>query len=68
MLVAADTASFRPAFGPGSRVEHRSWGAVEIDLEDLDRLRRDVDTPDDLAAALRMGIGPRSSRVTADLF
>lgn len=68
MLVAEDTASFRPAFGPGSRVEHRSWGAVEIELEDLDRLRRDVDTPDDLAAALRMGIGPRSSRVTADLF
>ena len=68
MLVAEDTASFRPAFGPGSRVEHRSWGAVEIDLEDLDRLRRDVDTPDDLAAALRLGIGPRSSRVTADLF
>jgi 2-phospho-L-lactate guanylyltransferase len=68
MLSAEDTGSFRPAFGPGSRVEHRSWGAVEIELEDLDRLRRDVDTPDDLAAALRMGIGPRSSRVTADLF
>ena len=68
MLAAEDTGSFRPAFGPGSRVEHRSWGAVEIELEDLDRLRRDVDTPDDLAAALRMGIGPRSSRVTADLF
>lgn len=68
MLSAEDLDTFRPAFGPGSRVEHLSAGAVEIDLVGLDRLRRDVDTPDDLAAALRLGIGPRSSRVTADLF
>lgn len=68
MLTAVDHATFRPAFGRGSRAEHLATGAVEIDLDDLDSLRRDVDTPDDLAAALRMGIGPRTSRITAYLF
>ncbi len=42
-------------------------GAKEIDLAGIDSVRRDVDTPDDLAAALRLGIGPRTSRLTADL-
>ncbi|MGA9750088.1 MAG: 2-phospho-L-lactate guanylyltransferase [Nocardioides sp.] len=67
-LLAADgLASFRPAFGQGSRAEHLADGAKEIDLAGIDSVRRDVDTPDDLAAALRLGIGPRTSRLTADL-
>ena len=43
-------------------------GAREIDLDGLESLRRDVDTPADLAEVLRLGIGPRTSRVAAGLF
>lgn len=68
LLTAVGVRDFRPAFGPASRAEHRASGAVEIDLDGIDSLRRDVDTPDDLAAALGLGIGPQTSRVTADLF
>ncbi len=67
-VTAPDLARFRPRFGHGSRVEHLDAGALEIDLGDVVSVRRDVDTPDDLAAALRLGIGPRTSRVAAGLF
>ncbi|HET6653800.1 MAG TPA: 2-phospho-L-lactate guanylyltransferase [Nocardioides sp.] len=68
LLTAVDLADFRPAFGSGSRAAHRGLGASEIDVDGIDSVRRDVDTTDDLAAALGMGIGPHTSRVTADLF
>ncbi len=67
VLTAPDLETFRPAFGPGSRAEHLALGAKEIDV-DRQSVRRDVDIPADLAEALRMGIGPRSSRVAAGLF
>lgn len=60
--------TFRPCFGHGSRAEHLAAGAGEIELEGIPSLRRDVDTPADLADVLRLGIGPRTSRVTAGLF
>ncbi len=50
-------------FGPGSAAAHEAatgWGAVRLDL-DLPRLRRDVDTPADLAGALALGVGPRTT-------
>lgn len=68
VVTAPDLDRFRPRFGHGSRAEHLEAGALEIDLDDVVSVRRDVDTPDDLAAALRIGIGPRTSRVTAGLF
>lgn len=68
LLTAASAQDFLPAFGPDSRAEHRTLGATEIDVDGIDSLRRDVDTPDDLAAALGLGIGPHSSRVAAGLF
>ena len=64
VLTAPDLATFRPAFGPGSRTEHLALGAKQIDL-DLPAVRRDVDTPEDLIDASRMGLGPRSTRVAA---
>ena len=67
-VTAPDLAGFRPRFGHGSRAEHLAAGAGEIDLDGLASLRRDVDTPADLAEVLRLGIGPRTSRVTAGLF
>lgn len=68
VVTSPDLDSFRPCFGHASRAEHLERGAREIDLDDIASLRRDVDTPADLAAVLRLGIGPRTSRVTAGLF
>jgi 2-phospho-L-lactate guanylyltransferase len=65
VLLAARTAdALDPAFGPGSAAEHVRRGAVRLDL-DLPRLRRDVDTPDDLLAVLRLGVGARTARAAA---
>ncbi len=62
-LLAPDPTSFRPRFGPGSRKAHLDDGCLEIDRSDVPGLRRDVDEPDDLAAALRLGVGPRTRGV-----
>jgi 2-phospho-L-lactate/phosphoenolpyruvate guanylyltransferase len=67
-VTSPDLETFRPCFGHGSRAEHLEVGAAEIDLAGLESLRRDVDTPADLAEVLRLGIGPRTSRVAAGLF
>lgn len=50
---------FAPRFGVGSRSAHVTAGAVEIAAGE--RLRRDVDTLDDLADALRLGVGAHTS-------
>lgn len=68
VVTAPDLDTFRPCFGHGSRAEHLDAGAREIALAGLETLRRDVDTPADLAEVLRLGIGPRTSRVAAGLF
>ena len=62
-VAAPDLARFRPRFGRGSRQEHLASGAMEIEAIDVPGLRRDVDDPDDLRAALRLGVGPRTSAV-----
>ena len=67
VVTAPDLATFRPAFGPGSRAQHLGLGAQEIEL-DLASVRRDVDTPDDLVEASRLGLGPRRSRLADGLF
>jgi 2-phospho-L-lactate guanylyltransferase len=66
VLTAPDLPSFRPAFGPGSRAEHLALGAKEIAV-DIPSVHRDVDTPEDLAEASRMKLGPRSAQVAAGL-
>lgn len=63
LLVASDVGCFDPRFGPGSAAGHRAAGAKEINLADVPSLRRDVDTPADLQAALTLGAGPRTSLV-----
>lgn len=68
LVTAPDLETFRPRFGPASRAEHLAAGGIELGEEDLESLRRDVDTPADLEEALRLGIGPHTSHVTADLF
>ncbi len=63
LLVARDPAAFDPAFGPASRTAHRRAGAHEVVLAGLQSLRRDVDTAEDLRAALDLGVGPRTAAV-----
>ncbi|WP_433467969.1 2-phospho-L-lactate guanylyltransferase [Spirillospora sp. CA-128828] len=58
---------FAPAFGGDSRSAHRARGAREILLPGTDSVRRDVDTPDDLRAALALGTGPRTAAVASRL-
>ena len=60
LLAAARPAGLDPAFGAGSLREHERRGAVRLELE-LPRLRRDVDTPADLRAALALGCGSRTT-------
>ena len=59
---------FLPLFGGASRARHAAAGATELGLAGLTGLRRDVDTPDDLRAALALGVGPFTKAVAADLF
>jgi len=50
-----------PRFGPDSCAQHRRSGAVEL-TGAWPGLRCDIDTPDDLAVARRLGIGPATGR------
>jgi 2-phospho-L-lactate guanylyltransferase len=59
LLAARRPPDLRPRFGPDSAARHQAEGAVALDLP-LPRLRRDVDTVDDLIVALALGVGPRT--------
>jgi 2-phospho-L-lactate guanylyltransferase len=67
LLTAAPGRELLPAFGTDSRARHRASGAVELTLGDVDSVRQDVDTGDDLRAALALGVGPRTAAVAARL-
>jgi 2-phospho-L-lactate/phosphoenolpyruvate guanylyltransferase len=67
MVAAASPDDFTPCFGPGSRAAHAAHGAREIVEVDVPTLRRDVDTPSDLAEALTLGVGDRTATVTAGI-
>ncbi|MFI1015625.1 2-phospho-L-lactate guanylyltransferase [Streptomyces sp. NPDC020965] len=61
LLTAGPGVELRPAFGGRSRDRHSASGAVEIPLDGVDSVRQDVDTGDDLAVALALGVGPWTS-------
>lgn len=65
LLLAGPAAELAPAYGPASRARHRASGARE--LAAAAGLRRDVDTPDDLHAAVRLGVGERTAAAVAAL-
>ncbi|WP_329413979.1 2-phospho-L-lactate guanylyltransferase [Streptomyces sp. NBC_00704] len=67
LLTAAPGSALRPAFGADSRARHRARGAEELRLDAVDSVRRDVDTGEDLRAALALGVGPRTAAATARL-
>ena len=53
-----------PLFGPGSAQRHRAEGAVEL-TGDWPGLRCDIDTPEDLAEARLLGVGPATADALA---
>ena len=52
-----------PRFGPDSAARHRQSGAIEL-TGAWPGLRCDVDTPDDLTAARRLGVGTATRQAT----
>lgn len=65
LLAAPAGAALLPSFGPGSAARHRASGARE--LRAGDGLRRDVDTPTDLAHAVALGVGASTAAVLSAL-
>lgn len=61
VYAAANVADFEPRFGADSRAAHLRSGAVEVEAPA--GVRQDVDVPEDLAAALELGVGRRTSFV-----
>jgi 2-phospho-L-lactate guanylyltransferase len=62
MLAARTPTSLRPSFGDDSFARHVAAGAVAVSGA-LHGLRRDVDEPADLAAAIELGVGPATAAV-----
>ncbi|MFH8348676.1 2-phospho-L-lactate guanylyltransferase [Streptomyces sp. NPDC018045] len=62
LLSAAPGVELAPAFGGPSRARHRESGAHEIVLPGTESVRRDVDTGEDLRAALDLGVGRHTAR------
>ncbi|GGS83363.1 2-phospho-L-lactate guanylyltransferase [Streptomyces violaceus] len=67
LLAATPGRELLPAFGTDSRARHRASGAVELSLADVDSVRQDVDTGDDLRNALALGVGPHTAAAAARL-
>ena len=67
LYTAVPGAAFRPSFGRASRARHAAGGAVELVLDGVAGLRRDVDTPSDLRGAVTLGLGPHSAPLAAEL-
>jgi 2-phospho-L-lactate/phosphoenolpyruvate guanylyltransferase len=57
-------AALQPHFGPDSAQRHRHSGAVEL-TGPWPGLRCDIDTPDDLMAARRLGVGAATAAAVA---
>ncbi|WP_406442121.1 2-phospho-L-lactate guanylyltransferase [Streptomyces sp. NBC_01613] len=67
LLAATPSHELLPAFGPDSRARHRASGAMELSLDAVDSVRQDVDTGNDLRAALALGVGPRTAAMAMRL-
>ncbi|MFI8350590.1 2-phospho-L-lactate guanylyltransferase [Streptomyces sp. NPDC085596] len=64
-LAAAPGRELDPAFGGASRARHRASGAAELAPGSVESVRQDVDTGDDLRAALTLGVGPYTAAASA---
>ncbi|MCX6397644.1 MAG: 2-phospho-L-lactate guanylyltransferase [Propionibacteriales bacterium] len=66
ILAAPSGTDLDPHFGEGSAKAHAASGAVAVALE-VSSVRLDVDTTDDLRAALQFGVGPATAAATSEL-
>lgn len=64
LITALEAAAHVPAFGAGSRDAHHAAGYVELDIDTASGLRRDVDTPAQLAAIGPEALGTRTRAVS----
>jgi 2-phospho-L-lactate/phosphoenolpyruvate guanylyltransferase len=62
MLAVRPGVALDPRFGPGSAARH---GQAAIRLDGGPGLRRDVDTAEELADAITLGVGPATTEVTS---
>ncbi|MET3960560.1 2-phospho-L-lactate guanylyltransferase [Marmoricola sp. OAE513] len=65
-LLAPAGTELDPHFGVGSAQAHAGTGAAAVALDHVS-LRLDVDTTEDLTAALQFGVGARTAEVAASL-
>jgi 2-phospho-L-lactate guanylyltransferase len=63
LLAARRSDAFTPSFGEGSLRRHLDAGAVDLTATADARLRRDVDTIDDLSVAVDLGCGTETMRL-----
>ncbi|MFB7475521.1 2-phospho-L-lactate guanylyltransferase [Kitasatospora sp. NPDC056184] len=67
LLACTPGSALAPAFGDGSRARHAAGGARELLLPGVQSVRRDVDTGEDLAEALALGVGPHTRSLAVRL-
>ena len=60
LIAVAPGVVAEPLFGPMSAARHAAAGFVELTLPADARIRLDVDTPEDLAVAVMVGVGPHT--------
>jgi len=65
LVTARAGAVWVSAFGVDSAARHRLLGCTDLAVPRDSSLRRDVDTAGQLAAAVALGVGPRTSAVLA---
>ncbi len=61
LVTARAGAVWTTAFGEDSAARHRLLGCTDLDVPEDSTLRRDVDTPAQLAEAESLGLGPRTA-------
>jgi 2-phospho-L-lactate guanylyltransferase len=64
-ILARAGVSFTPQFGVGSRAKHEAAGHVPLTLPAAAPIRRDVDTADNLAEAVTLGVGRHTAALLA---
>lgn len=65
LVTAAEGVAWESAFGDGSFARHVGLGFTALGLPASSTVRRDVDTTEQLDAAVALGLGPRTAAVLA---
>jgi 2-phospho-L-lactate guanylyltransferase len=63
LVTARPGVPWSSSFGDGSFARHTAAGYTALEIPDASTLRRDVDTADQLEAAVRLGVGRRTAAV-----